>query len=39
MGKYLIKNFVNRNNKKYWDSLDSSKYWSWFVTSLSHNIY
>jgi len=28
MGKYLIKNFVNRNNKKYWDSLDSSKYWS-----------
>jgi glycosyltransferase involved in cell wall biosynthesis len=28
MGKYLIKNFVNRNNKKYWDSLDSSKYWN-----------
>jgi len=28
MGKYLIKNFVNRNNKKYWDSLDSSNYWS-----------
>ena len=28
MGKYLIKNFVNRNNKKYWDRLDSSKYWS-----------
>ena len=28
MGKYLIKNFVNRNNKKYWDKLDSSKYWS-----------
>jgi glycosyltransferase involved in cell wall biosynthesis len=28
MGKYLIKNFINRNNKKYWDSLDSSKYWS-----------
>lgn len=27
MGKYLIKNFINRNNKKYWDSLDSSKYW------------
>jgi glycosyltransferase involved in cell wall biosynthesis len=27
MGKYLIKNFVNRNNKKYWDKLDSSKYW------------
>ena len=27
MGKYLIKNFINRNNKKYWDSLDSSRYW------------
>jgi glycosyltransferase involved in cell wall biosynthesis len=28
MGKYLVKNFINRNNKTYWDSLDSSKYWS-----------
>jgi glycosyltransferase involved in cell wall biosynthesis len=28
MATYLIKNFINRNNKKYWDSLDSSKYWS-----------
>jgi len=28
MAKYLVKNFVNRNNKKYWDSLDNSKYWS-----------
>ena len=28
MGKYLIQNFTNRNNKKYWDSLDSSKYWN-----------
>ena len=28
MGKYLVKNFINRNNKKYWDSLDGSKYWS-----------
>jgi glycosyltransferase involved in cell wall biosynthesis len=28
MTKYLVKNFVNRNNKKYWDSLDNSKYWS-----------
>jgi glycosyltransferase involved in cell wall biosynthesis len=28
MGKYLVKNFINRNNKKYWDSLDSSRYWS-----------
>ena len=28
MGKYLIKNFINRNNKSYWDILDSSKYWS-----------
>lgn len=27
MGKYLIKNFINRNNKAYWDKLDSSKYW------------
>ncbi len=27
MGWYLIKNFINRNNKKYWNSLDSSKYW------------
>jgi len=28
MGRYLIKNFVNRNNRAYWDSLDTSKYWS-----------
>ena len=28
MGWYLIKNFINRNNKSYWDKLDSSKYWS-----------
>ena len=28
MAKYLVKNFVNRNNKKYWDSLDSTRYWS-----------
>ena len=28
MAKYLIKNFINRNNKQYWDSLDSSKYWN-----------
>lgn len=28
MATYLVKNFVNRNNKKYWDSLDSSKYWN-----------
>ncbi len=27
MTVYLIKNFVNRNNKQYWQSLDSSKYW------------
>ena len=27
MAKYLVKNFVNRNNKAYWDSLDSSRYW------------
>jgi glycosyltransferase involved in cell wall biosynthesis len=28
MAKYLVKNFVNRNNKAYWDKLDSSRYWS-----------
>jgi glycosyltransferase involved in cell wall biosynthesis len=28
MALYLIKNFWNRNNQQYWDSLDSSKYWS-----------
>jgi glycosyltransferase involved in cell wall biosynthesis len=28
MGQYLIKNFINRNNPAYWDSLDSSRYWS-----------
>jgi glycosyltransferase involved in cell wall biosynthesis len=28
MAKYLTKNFINRNNKAYWDSLDNSKYWS-----------
>ena len=28
MAKYLITNFVNRNNKAYWNSLDSSKYWN-----------
>jgi len=24
---YLIKNFINRNNKKYWDNIDEAKYW------------
>jgi glycosyltransferase involved in cell wall biosynthesis len=28
MAKYLVKNFVNRNNQAYWGKLDSSKYWS-----------
>ena len=28
MATYLIKNFINRNNKAYWDNLDSSKYWN-----------
>jgi len=28
MATYLIKNFFNRNNKTYWDNLDSSKYWN-----------
>jgi glycosyltransferase involved in cell wall biosynthesis len=27
MGKYLVKNFVNRNNEAYWDNLDNKKYW------------
>ena len=27
MASYLIKNFINRNNKDYWNKLDSSKYW------------
>ena len=27
MAKYLVKNFANRNNKEYWDSLDASRYW------------
>jgi hypothetical protein len=29
MGKYLVKNFINRNNKAYWDSLYHNKYWNW----------
>ncbi len=28
MAWYLIKNFLNRNNKKYWDNIDYSKYWN-----------
>ena len=28
MGKYLIKNFINRNNKAYWDRFDGDKYWN-----------
>jgi glycosyltransferase involved in cell wall biosynthesis len=28
MAFYLVKNFINRNNKAYWDRLDSSKYWN-----------
>jgi len=28
MAWYLIKNFINRNNKAYWDKLDGSSYWS-----------
>ena len=28
MATYLIKNFINRNNKVYWDKLDSSRYWN-----------
>jgi hypothetical protein len=28
MAIYLIKNFINRNNKAYWNSLDNGKYWN-----------
>jgi len=28
MGKYLVKNFVNRNNKAYWNSLEHNRYWN-----------
>jgi len=28
MAAYLIKNFVNRNNKEYWDKIDNSRYWN-----------
>ena len=28
MAKYLVKNFVNRNNKAYWDRIDNSRYWN-----------
>lgn len=28
MAWYLIKNFWNRNNEKYWNSIDYSKYWN-----------
>ena len=28
MATYLVKNFVNRNNKAYWDKLDNSRYWN-----------
>jgi glycosyltransferase involved in cell wall biosynthesis len=27
MAWYLIKNFWNRNNERYWDNVDYSKYW------------
>jgi len=28
MVTYLIKNFINRNNKQYWNNIDSNRYWS-----------
>jgi glycosyltransferase involved in cell wall biosynthesis len=28
MAWYLVKNFVNRNNKRYWDKLDHTRYWN-----------
>lgn len=27
MAQYLIKNYINRNNTAYWDTIDNSKYW------------
>jgi glycosyltransferase involved in cell wall biosynthesis len=27
MSWYLIKNFINRNNKKHWENLNGNKYW------------
>jgi glycosyltransferase involved in cell wall biosynthesis len=27
MAKYLVKNFVNRNNQAYWGKLDHNRYW------------
>lgn len=27
MAKYLVKNFVNRNNQAYWDKSDHNRYW------------
>jgi hypothetical protein len=27
MATYLIKNFINRNNKEHWSRLDNRKYW------------
>ena len=28
MATYIVKNYMNRNNKAYWDSLDNSRYWA-----------
>ena len=28
MARYLVTNFINRNNTQYWNRLDSSKYWN-----------
>ena len=28
MARYLVKNYMNRNNKSYWDRLDNSRYWA-----------
>lgn len=27
MASYLVRNFINRNNSAYWNTLDDSKYW------------
>ena len=28
MAKYLVKNFINRNNQAYWDQSDHNRYWN-----------
>jgi len=28
MAKYLVKNFINRNNQSYWHQADHNRYWN-----------